>query len=69
MDNAGGADEAHKVWEKKYVFVKGMKPGFVGEEFGKKVRRAFSVCRDAMLFFSPVPSWCADIRSSRQDEV
>ena len=37
IDSAGGPDEAHKVWEKKYVFVKGMVPGFVIEEFGKKV--------------------------------
>ncbi|WWC68620.1 uncharacterized protein I206_102550 [Kwoniella pini CBS 10737] len=37
IDHAGGTDEAHKVWEKKYVFVKGMVPGFVSEEFGKKI--------------------------------
>ncbi|ORY24380.1 Spc98 family-domain-containing protein [Naematelia encephala] len=37
MDAAGGVDEAHKVWEKKYVFVKGMVPGFVSEDFGKKI--------------------------------
>nr|XP_018264728.1 gamma-tubulin complex component 3 [Kwoniella dejecticola CBS 10117]OBR86886.1 gamma-tubulin complex component 3 [Kwoniella dejecticola CBS 10117] len=37
IDSAGGTDEAHKVWEKKYVFVKGMVPGFVSEEFGKKI--------------------------------
>jgi hypothetical protein len=37
LDQQGGADEAHKVWEKKYVFVKGMVPGFVSEEFGRKV--------------------------------
>lgn len=37
IDSAGSTDEAHKVWEKKYVFVKGMVPGFVSEEFGKKV--------------------------------
>jgi gamma-tubulin complex component 3 len=37
LNNGGGADEAHAVWEKKYVFVKGMVPGFVSEEFGKKV--------------------------------
>lgn len=36
----GGSDEAHKVWEKKYVFVKGMVPGFVSEEFGRKVSHA-----------------------------
>jgi gamma-tubulin complex component 3 len=38
LSNGGGADEAHAVWEKKYVFVKKMVPGFVSEEFGKKVR-------------------------------
>lgn len=32
-----GRDEAGKVWEKKYVFVKAMVPGFVNEDFGKKV--------------------------------
>ncbi|EIW66546.1 hypothetical protein TREMEDRAFT_72372 [Tremella mesenterica DSM 1558] len=37
MDAAGGPDEAHKVWEKKYVFVKKMVPGFVSEEFAKKI--------------------------------
>ena len=37
LSNGGGVDEAHAVWEKKYVFVKGMVPGFVSEEFGKKV--------------------------------
>ena len=37
LDQQGGMDEAHKVWEKKYVFVKGMVPGFVSEEFGRKV--------------------------------
>lgn len=38
FNSGGGADEAHAVWEKKYVFVKKMVPGFVSEEFGKKVR-------------------------------
>lgn len=38
LSSGGGADEAHAVWEKKYVFVKKMVPGFVSEEFGKKVR-------------------------------
>jgi gamma-tubulin complex component 3 len=37
MDIASGVDEAGKVWEKKYVFVKGMVPGFVSEDFAKKV--------------------------------
>lgn len=37
LDTPGGTDEAHKVWEKKYVFVKKMVPGFVSEEFGRKV--------------------------------
>ncbi|WVW80143.1 hypothetical protein I302_102118 [Kwoniella bestiolae CBS 10118] len=37
MDSGGGTDEAHKVWEKKYVFVKSMVPGFVSEDFGKKI--------------------------------
>lgn len=36
LQYGGSLDEAHKVWEKKYVFVKGMVPGFVSEEFGKK---------------------------------
>jgi gamma-tubulin complex component 3 len=38
LNSGGGLDEAHAVWEKKYVFVKKMVPGFVSEEFGKKVR-------------------------------
>jgi gamma-tubulin complex component 3 len=37
LSTGGGVDEAHAVWEKKYVFVKKMVPGFVSEEFGKKV--------------------------------
>ncbi|OCF44974.1 gamma-tubulin complex component 3 [Kwoniella heveanensis CBS 569] len=37
IDAAGGLEEAHKVWEKKYVFVKKMVPGFVSEDFGKKI--------------------------------
>jgi gamma-tubulin complex component 3 len=32
-----GGDEAGRVWEKKYVFVKAMVPGFVNEDFAKKV--------------------------------
>ncbi|OCF57900.1 gamma-tubulin complex component 3 [Kwoniella mangroviensis CBS 10435] len=37
IDSAGRTDEAHRVWEKKYVFVKSMVPGFVSEDFGKKI--------------------------------
>ena len=37
MNTQGGSEEAHQVWEKKYVFVKAMVPGFVSEEFGRKV--------------------------------
>lgn len=37
FDIRGRQDEAGKVWEKKYVFVKSMVPGFVNEEFAKKV--------------------------------
>ncbi|WVQ79124.1 hypothetical protein IAT38_001219 [Cryptococcus sp. DSM 104549] len=32
-----GMEEAYKVWEKKYVFVKGMVPGFVSEDFAQKI--------------------------------
>ncbi|WVO13274.1 hypothetical protein L204_100887 [Cryptococcus depauperatus] len=32
-----GLVEAYKVWEKKYVFVKKMIPGFVNEDFAKKI--------------------------------
>lgn len=39
MDADGGEEEAYKLWEKKYVFVKKMVPGFVGEDFAKKVGR------------------------------
>lgn len=54
LDAGMGGDEAGKVWEKKYVFVKAMVPGFVNEDFGKKV--CWSMVR-------------ADGRSSRPDEV
>lgn len=37
MDADGGKEEAYKLWEKKYVFVKMMVPGFVSEDFAKKV--------------------------------
>lgn len=37
LAGGGGSDEAHAVWEKKYIFVKKMVPGFVSEEFAKKV--------------------------------
>ena len=33
------------MWEKKYVFVKAMVPGFVSEDFGKKVRQSGSPCK------------------------
>ena len=42
IDTGGGLDEAHKLWEKQYVFVKGMVPGFVSEEFGRKVSRVIA---------------------------
>ena len=42
-DGLQGKDEAHRVWEKKYVFVKEMIPGFVSEAFGKKV--SLDACR------------------------
>jgi gamma-tubulin complex component 3 len=41
LNSGGGMVEAHAVWEKKYVFVKKMVPGFVSEEFGKKVGSYF----------------------------
>ncbi|KAK4690096.1 gamma-tubulin complex component 3, partial [Tremellales sp. Uapishka_1] len=37
LEGIGSNDEAHRVWEKKYVFVKEMVPGFVSEDFGKKI--------------------------------
>ncbi|KIR28062.1 gamma-tubulin complex component 3 [Cryptococcus deuterogattii 99/473] len=37
MDADGGEEEAYKLWEKKYVFVKKMVPGFVSEDFAKKI--------------------------------
>ncbi|OXG74279.1 gamma-tubulin complex component 3 [Cryptococcus neoformans Gb118] len=37
MDADGGKEEAYKLWEKKYVFVKMMVPGFVSEDFAKKI--------------------------------
>lgn len=54
LDAGGGAHEAHKVWEKKYVFVKGMVPGFVSEDFGKKVSRDYGqgVTADTRQIFS-----------------
>ena len=43
-----GQDEAGRVWEKKYVFVKGMIPGFVSEEFAKKVDRSRCISSQAL---------------------
>jgi gamma-tubulin complex component 3 len=37
LETEGGGDEAGRIWEKKYIFVKGMIPGFVSEDFGQKV--------------------------------
>lgn len=44
MEAQGGPDEAHQIWEKKYVFVKGMVPGFVSQEFGRKVSQSIARC-------------------------
>lgn len=61
MDADGGEEEAYKLWEKKYVFVKKMVPGFVSEDFAKRVGRPLCVVgpcvdgkNDFLLFrFSP----------------
>jgi gamma-tubulin complex component 3 len=37
LDSGGGTNDAHQVWEKRYIFVKAMMPGFINEDFGKKV--------------------------------
>lgn len=37
LDIGGGVNDAHQVWEKRYIFVKAMVPGFINEDFGKKV--------------------------------
>lgn len=37
FDAGGGVSDARHIWEKKYVFVKAMIPGFINEDFGKKV--------------------------------
>lgn len=37
FDAIGGAEEAGRIWEKKYVFVKAMVPGFISEAFARKV--------------------------------
>lgn len=37
FDLGGGTSDSHHIWEKKYVFVKGMVPGFISEDFAKKV--------------------------------
>ncbi|WOO83932.1 Spindle pole body component alp6 [Vanrija pseudolonga] len=37
LDSAGGVTDSHYVWEKKYVFVKAMVPGFISEDFAKKI--------------------------------
>ncbi|WVQ74593.1 hypothetical protein IAR50_004194 [Cryptococcus sp. DSM 104548] len=37
MEGGGELEEAYTVWEKKYVFVKKMVPGFVTEDFAKKI--------------------------------
>lgn len=36
LDSGGGVNDAHQVWEKRYIFVKAMMPGFINEDFGKK---------------------------------
>ena len=57
LEAGGAGEEAGKVWEKKYIFVRGMVPGFVSEEFGKKVRLHHSSARcrsdDVDLFHWP----------------
>lgn len=62
LSAGGGPDEAHAVWEKKYVFVKKMVPGFVSEEFGKKVCPVSYPVR----VVRQGADWS---RSSRRDEV
>lgn len=37
LDGVGVNEEAGRVWEKKYIYVRDMVPGFVSEDFGKKV--------------------------------
>ncbi|TXT12871.1 hypothetical protein VHUM_01272 [Vanrija humicola] len=37
LDTAGGVTDSQHVWEKKYVFVKAMVPGFISEDFAKKI--------------------------------
>lgn len=54
MDADGGEEEAYKLWEKKYVFVKKMVPGFVSEDFAKKVGRLLCIvkpCVDGKIDF------------------
>lgn len=38
FDLGGGVSDSHHIWEKKYIYVKGMVPGFINEDFAKKVR-------------------------------
>ncbi|CAK9781244.1 unnamed protein product [Cutaneotrichosporon oleaginosum] len=37
LDSDGNTSDAHQVWEKRYIFVKAMMPGFINEDFGKKI--------------------------------
>ncbi|BEJ16140.1 hypothetical protein CspHIS471_0507450 [Cutaneotrichosporon sp. HIS471] len=37
LDSGGGTNDAHQMWEKRYIFVKAMMPGFINEDFGKKI--------------------------------
>jgi hypothetical protein len=39
FDLGGGVADSHHIWEKKYVFEKGMVPGFINEDFAKKVSK------------------------------
>lgn len=37
FDIGGGVSDSSRIWEKKYVFVKAMVPGFINQDFGKKI--------------------------------
>lgn len=49
FDAGGSAIDSHLVWEKKYTFVKAMVPGFINEDFGKKVSLKYSLS-DEQIF-------------------
>lgn len=51
LDLGGSVIDSHHIWEKKYIFVRAMVPGFINEDFGKKVRRMALYANAVDLFY------------------